>query len=538
MATAEAGTTWAGSNLDGEPALGAGGPAPEPVPEPVLATGEIQGNVLPGFATRFQAFLFVELLDPGGARDWLRSLPVTTLRDVLTLGPPVGTSPTPAWTNVALSHRGLLKITRDADRMMDMPFKQGLARRSALLGDPPSEAADGNCRNWVVGAPGQPGLDAVLIVGSDERRCLDAAVDALRRGLPPGVEIVMVQPGEDRQAPFVKHEPFGFRDDISQPGVRGRLSQAHDGFLTPRMNPADPHQGRPGQNLIWPGEFVFGYPGQDPLDKHRPGPVTGGGPPWTRDGSLLVVRRLRQDVDGFHRFLRGAAEELSSRHPALAGLTPEQLGAKLMGRWPSGAPLAKAPDADRPGLGEDPHANNDFAFAAPTPGASTAGASSARASTAGGSAGDPLGLFCPRAAHIRRAYPRGAATAGLTAANIETHRMIRRSIAFGAGAGDGPAAERGIVFLAYQTSIERQFEFVTRAWLNNPHLHDTDDGHDPIAGQPFGAHGNRARTFTIPVRTQDGAVERVPLAIPFEWVVPTGGGYFFAPSAGMLQGLA
>jgi deferrochelatase/peroxidase EfeB len=66
---------------------------------------------------------------------------------------------------------------------------------------------------------------------------------------------------------------------------------------------------------------------------------------------------------------------------------------------------------------------------------------------------------------------------------------MRRSIPF----ADETTGECGLLFLAYQTSIERQFEFVTRAWRNNPHLHDTDNGHDPIAGQSFGMRGDRTR---------------------------------------------
>ena len=520
-----------------EPALAATGPAlaaAEPAlaaAEPVLAAGEIQGNVLPGFATSCQALLFIELPAGGDAgRRWLRSLPITTLADlltdVLTDGRPVAG---PAWVNIALSYQGLAKVTPDADRLTDMPFKQGLARRSVLLGDPRSPDSAGNCRNWVLGRPGRPGLDAVVIVAADRPDAVAAGVAAVRRGLPAGVELAAVQHGQVRRAPHAGHEPFGFRDDISQPGVRGLLPGTGDP-LTPRQNPADPDQGRPGQNLVWPGEFVFGYPGQDPFDRRRPGPVALAGPSWARNGSYLVLRRLTQDVDGFRRFVRRAAADLARRHPGLAGLTPELLAGKLMGRWRSGAPVTLAPHADRPGLGEDPLANNDFAFAAP--GEPTACAATSADGGNGDDPGDPLGLRCPRAAHIRRAYPRGAATPGLTEASIETHRLLRRSIAF-----RDARRERGILFLAYQTSIERQFEFVTRAWLNNPHLHDTGDGHDPVAGQSFGVDGDRTRVFTIPVRGPGGRVDRVSLTIPTDWVVPTGGGYFFAPSVSMIRGL-
>lgn len=487
--------------------------------EPVLAIQDIQGNVVPGFATTYQCFIFVEILDPARGREWLQGLPVTSLAAVLGVTPTETGDDVPVWVNVALTYSGLTKVRADAACLTDMPFKAGMPERSVLLGDPASHDAAGNAQNWVVGRPGQ-GLDAVLIVASDDPARLDAAVAEFRRRLPSGVEVRFEQAGQARQPPLARHEPFGFRDDISQPGVRGRLSEAPEDFLTPGRNPADADQGAPGQNLVWPGEFIFGYPGQSTLDRRRPGPVVGGGPSWTANGSLLVLRRLRQDVAGFHRFLDDAAEDLSRRYEALAELTPEQLGAKLMGRWASGAPMALTPEVDRPWVGADPEANNDFSFAAPSAQGTPSG------STTGG--GDPYGLACPRAAHIRRAYPRGAPTPGLTEATIETHRLLRRSIAF------DTRVDQGIVFLAYQSSIERQFEFVTRAWLNNPHLHDTDDGHDPIAGQSFGVGGDRSRIFTIPVAGAGDRIERIPLTLPADWVVPTGGGYFFSPSLTML----
>jgi len=31
-------------------------------------------------------------------------------------------------------------------------------------------------------------------------------------------------------------------------------------FLAASQNPNDPDQGLPGADLLWPGEFVFGYP--------------------------------------------------------------------------------------------------------------------------------------------------------------------------------------------------------------------------------------------------------------------------------------
>lgn len=491
--------------------------------EPILATDEIQGNVLPGFRTPYQAFVFLEISAVESAVPWLRGLRVTSLADVIrSRGPGAaadGDAEQRTWLNIALTYTGLRRLLPRADGLTDVPLKQGMGRRSALLGDPVAPDADGSCRNWLLGAPGDP-IDVLLVIAGQERVEVMAEVDRLRRALPAGIRARLVQYGQRPPQPNERQEPFGFCDDISQPGIRGRLSDAPDDFLDLSTVPGDPAHARPGQVLVWPGEFVFGYPTQHPFDRLKPGLPSHGGPDWTRNGSLLVFRRLRQDVAAFHAFAREAARRLTVEHPALSGLTPESVAAKLMGRWPSGAPLMMSPYSDRPDLGRDPARNNDFSYLA---------------RSGGNHPPDPEGLLCPRAAHIRRAYPRDSAAPGLTEASIERHRLLRRSIPFVGQQDD--VEERGLLFLAYQTSIERQFEFVTRAWLNNPHLHDTNEGHDPIAGQSFGTPGDRGRIFSLRLPSADGHDECVTLRLPHDWVVPTGGEYLFAPAVSTIRSL-
>ena len=106
-----------------------------------------------------------------------------------------------------------------------------------------------------------------------------------------GVELLWQDTGRtlDRR-PSTEH--FGFRDGVSQPGVRGQLPESKPRrYLTPRQHrnrmPQDwPEFAAPGTPLIWPGSFVFGYPAQNPLDARAPGPTATAGPPWADNGSL------------------------------------------------------------------------------------------------------------------------------------------------------------------------------------------------------------------------------------------------------------
>jgi Dyp-type peroxidase family len=494
------------------------------IEEPILDISNIQGNVLAGFNKNYQMLLFLEIVNSVQTKSWLQQIAprIANLEEVITfkrlykasckrIGPHTGTIQS-TWINIAFSFKGLKKLEENVNQFFDSAFKEGMHNRSILLGDPTERNSEGNCNNWLIGSPNQV-PDIILIVASDDIAKLADAISKIESSLNSGLRVMFVQQGEAPPEPFRAHEHFGFRDNISQPGVRGRLSDSPNDFLCLRENPENPNQGKPGQDLVWPGEFVFGYPTQDSIDPLKPGPIAEAGLEWAKNGSLLVFRRLRQDVEGFRNFLQTLAMELARKNLAFAGINPEKIAAKLMGRWPSGTPLLRAPLTDNPAIAEDNAINNNFDFAE-----------------------DVLGLICPHAAHIRKAYPRDDLKFWGGEAAAQTHRLLRRGIPFGK---PYPApGERGLLFLAYQTSFERQFEFITRSLMNNPNFRDSNDGYDPIVGQNNNVGENRVRAFVLPIQRSDGTIERISIELPNDWVIPTGGGYFFAPSISALKYLA
>ena len=550
---------------------------PDASAEPVLRVDNIQGNIV-GFSKDHQTLLFLKITNVEYFRGWLgRFAPfVATAHEVLLFNRlfkeirrrrKVETHTVQAtWINIAFSYKALHSLTDDAADFTDAAFKQGMAARAvSVLGDPKSKKAEGNPHNWVFGGPKNE-ADVVIIVASDSDEELDDEVGRIEESIYSGrtiegkhalsgAQIIYKQLGATLPPPLTGHEHFGFLDGVSQPGVRGRVSEDVHDVLTPRQNPNDREQGKPGQDLLWPGEFIFGYErqkgaaeiGKDGKPKDElntePGPVAHAGPAWADDGSFLVIRRLRQEVGAFHKFLEDEGQK--------AGLSRDHFGAKLVGRWPSGAPIMRAPDADNPPLGNDDCANNHFEFGEDgddIPPGVPPNQNDCVDNKFPQAKADTTGAVCPFAGHIRKTYPRDDTSDSipdLEENTTQTHRLLRRGIPFGDPYFPPPdpdkshdTGNRGLVFAAYQTSIENQFEFVQSQWVNNADFKDADAGHDFIIGQSNGPGGKRTRRFSLLLKQEGGTEETKEITTEDDWVIPTGGGYFFQPSLAALYRLA
>ncbi|MEH1852240.1 MAG: Dyp-type peroxidase [Nostoc sp.] len=548
---------------------------PEPN-EPILNVNNIQGNILGGFNKDYQALLFLEIENPNAFKHWLESQIdfIATASEVIAFNRLFKSARKrrglegavkATWVNIAFSFEGLKKLTNDADSFTDTSFKAGLAARAADLNDPVDK--DGKPIGWVVGGPDNGKTDVVFIIASDDRADLLAEVSRILESIvvftddegkpkSSGAKITFLEEGANLPPPLSGHEHFGNLDGISQPGIRGRVAHNPKELLTPRQNPENKNQGKPGQDLLWPGEFVFGYEGQNNDAKtleDSKGQVVSAGLHWANDGSYLVFRRLRQDVYKFHNFLHEKAADLDT--------DPQKVSAKLIGRWPSGAPTVRTPEKDAPQLGDDDDANNDFEFNGDDPPKDNFFRNDVVPPS-----DDATGLRCPFIAHTRKTYPRNDKTPGggvpgpeeidRSEVTTQTHRLLRRGIPYGPVSASTPNnplkdekfVDRGLHFLAYQTSIVDQFEFVTKFWVNNPEFskeaatgHEFEGkltlGHDPIIGQSANnkPDGDRTRKFFIHLEDDQGKPLTKELTAPEDWVIPTGGGYFFAPSISALK---
>ena len=519
--------------------------------DPNLAVNEIQGDVLIGLPKKAQVFVFFTIKDKSAFKSaFAKSLvpEITTTRQVQEQMEQIKAHKAcgrkdllPIFGfNVGFTNHGIELLAGSTADMEDS-FVKG-AKSQALkpdlfanlgikgvgINDP--QDGHGNLSTWKPEYLADDKIHGVMMFtgpGLDEvvKRADDALAD-LGASAVAGVlrEVGRVRPGlEDG------HEHFGYLDGVSQPGIRG---------LTSRTDPAGrPNEGLPGQELLWPGQFVFGYPGQVPPSPPSGPPIPdefAKGPEpslpahldWMRNGSFLVFRRLNQKVPEFHA--------LAAQQAAANGMDPTLLETRMVGRWKSGAPLGITPLQDEPDLAKDDTENNDFKFSP-----------------------DPFQRACPYAAHIRKVNPRddeanpnnGAAAANAHAA-VLVRRFIRAGIPFGPEVTHAEdiakktTEERGLLFVSYQTSINAQFEFVQTAWANNPNFifgkTRTDGktavapGFDPIIGQASPT-GDRARTSDEPVPNFPVGNQRSTLTMPEDFVVPTGGAYVFVPSISALK---
>lgn len=459
----------------------------------MLELNQVQSNILReyrfGDAPQFVQFLFLHFGNPDGARDLIKALePLLTSCAALD----GRAAKTGSVLNFGLAYPALellgiggnVRALDDSDHEATgaiEAFKCGMeVRARAILRDVDASDPD----QWEPAYRGHQ-LHAVLCLSAHaelELASLRSELDTLvARFAWYGVRVVHEEQGQHHAGEHAGKEHFGFVDGIGQPEVLGAEQRGYPGDGTPSMRDWQP---------LAPGEFVLGQPDESGRIQF--------GSKLFKNGSFMVVRKLQQHVGRFREYVAAVGER--------RGVSPTLVAAKMVGRWPSGAPLVLAPLADDPELGRDRERNNDFRYAR-----------------------DREGERCPFGAHIRRNNPREDPS-GPGVVQTRLHRIIRRAIPYGPWLPEGEpddGVERGTLFVVINADISRQFEFVQQNWVNSvlssTHLTLPAD-RDPFVGQqqPSGSK------FVIP-----SAKRNQPPIIAWDlpsFVTTRGGGYFLLPS--------
>ena len=443
-----------------------------------LNATDIQGFVLRGYNLPVARYIFLHFDDATRARNL-----VGRLLHMVTTGQHWDNGKPPSTLNIAFTHPGLIALDLPEATLLTFPveFQQGMKQRARILGDTDANAPDHWDEYWRTNQ-----VHAWIGINAQSPDALDAGCAALTSLLQETGGATQLA-SQDAAAVVIDGKPttrehFGFTDGFGNPDFLGveRSSQPGQGKLMPDGTWAP----------LATGELLLGY-----ADEAGELPVAPVPHLLASNGTFMVYRKLHQNLATFRAYL--------DEHAAVYGGGKEKLAAKFIGRWRDGTPIELSPDAPDPAISQDPNRSTNFTYS-----------------------GDPAGTRCPLGAHVRRVHPRDAF--GFDSKLIDRRRITRRGLPYGRFAADGESAsnqeERGVIFMALNANISRQFEFVQQQWIeygNDAHLGNEKD-------MLMGNHGGQGR-FIVQGDTSATNPPLICSGLP-NFVELRGGDYFFLPS--------
>ncbi|HEX4794547.1 MAG TPA: Dyp-type peroxidase [Humisphaera sp.] len=475
---------------------------------------EIQGIILRGYGKfDISCFVLLHVTNAPAARTWLGRIAPTV--NTANRQGDYDTNPKPhPVLNIAFTYAGLLALglQQANTRSFVNEFREGMvtAHRQRLLGD--VDQSDPTLWRW--GGPKNDVLHIMLCLYATDQPAMDAfrqKVAAEFEGA--GLKVIGRLDGLTLEG---RREHFGFRDGIGQPKM--------DGY---DENTGDPSP----ENHVAPGEFLLGYPNeygvypdtptiaqpQGDLNLLKSVAAGSGLKDLGRNGTYFVFRQMSQDVKGFWSDLSNRTRNNDGSDNSAARI---QLASKMVGRWPSGAPITRYPTADPGGLSDE----DNFGFREH----------------------DPIGEQCPIGSHVRRTNPRDGLQDSTSAQSTKItnhHRLLRRGRAYGPMfarsmhpddllTAPQPAEEVGLLFMCFNANIANQFDFVQANWAGSEKFEKFYNDPDPLMGVQRSSPIGPAQ-FTIqasPVRKIVPNLKR--------YVEVRGGAFMFMPSISAIRFLA
>lgn len=479
---------------------------------PLGDAANVQGGILSPYADADHGCaLLLQFESPAALPEFLERLHVTTAAAA-----PL--KPGEVATNVAFTIEGLRFAGLSDDEVRKLPeeFVQGMERRAGLLGD----VRINHPRRWRLPALNwDRGVDAPDLGEDDASPRID--LSAVHAMVQVRVQATGNTPQARAQLMARLRECVGKNAGVKPLSLqwmqrwRNGKSQfeEHFGFLDANSDPTlfKDEAGDLFANQVHLGEILCGYPNL--ADKTGAcGDGADGIASFLCDGSFLVVRKLRQDIEALDAAL--AAAEQDAKTIGLP-LGRADFMARMMGRYPSGHAKAGEPLV---AFDDEHKASNDFHFDH-----------------------DQDGAICPFHAHIRRAHPRVTDPEEAS----RPARIVRRGMSYGPhhdrhakNAKESLQQERGLVFMAYNANLGEQFE-VVQGWLSGGNSSGSYSGQsDPFVGL---AEPGRLRHFRF---EHEGKTVRMALDgsdrlhdTPRPFVRLEWGAYFFAPSMAALAEL-
>ena len=520
---------------------------------------DIQGNIVKaygryGFPKGRYVFFAVTSREAG--RQFVQALAptITTSAPWRDSGSKSGGTPVPEiTTNIAFSYHGLRELGVPRASLQTFPdeFAMGMRARRDLLGDDGVSAPE----NWDPIWNGPNKVDILVSINGQDDACLERryqevvslAQQSVTADGSPGVELLVGHRGPDGRsdlpyqpatAIYVDGRPsakehFGYTDGIGDPFFKGTGSHESNLIGGGKVTGGDP-ESRHGWAPLETGEFLLGYKDEAFECPEAPSPKL-----LAHNGTFMVYRKLHENTGSFDDYL----EHIGREYPA----GKEALAAKFTGRWRNGAPLSRFPtERDADAFAERwSAAKADISEATDPVERELAKQKFAKLNeqfAAFDYKDDLDGARCPMGAHIRRANPRSALQYGQEDA-FETpgalsnrRRIIRRGLPYGESSTNRKdAGDHGIIFMAINASIRRQFEFVQQQWMNYGNDFKLSNDKDALIGnQGVDKSGRGDGHMVLQTSDKDPDPPFFCSKIP-RFVETRGGEYFFIPSLTALR---
>lgn len=444
---------------------------------------DIQPNVVwpcrRAFAARLHLF---RVDDAAQARAWLQAVTARIFDS---------NEGSRVWLNVSFTYAGLEALQVDPRELVAFPeaFRAGMERRGRLFGD---RAADAQRV--------EPHIALLVLCQVEER-----------------LQAELVNAGRAAQS----REKYD-RAALSR-AVAAQLDAVEQGELEPLFDPSsglsrqrafDLHHalvetdpGRPAsveyfgfRDGISQPKVQFAVAGQPQLNPQIIIPTDRAPTPLLALGTFLVVRQLEQHVDLFW----SAMEEQSK----LAGFaSANALAEFLVGRRQDGQPLGWSEPEPAPTR----RSFSEIEGQIDPPPAFVQGD------------GDDAPPACPFHSHVRRVNPR---------LDARSPQLLRRGMSY-----VDPEDERvGLMFMAFNADLERQFEFIQGNWIQRGnHVGGLSSHTDPIVSAVGHAQGQRPHAPSFVATTPSGrpVALRLPDFVQLHW-----GEYFFLPARPALARIA
>jgi Dyp-type peroxidase family len=520
---------------------------------------DIQGNIVKAYG-RYGfpkgRYVLFSVCDGAAGRQFVQALAptITTSAPWRSSGDRSGGAPVPEiTTNIAFSYHGLRELGVPRASLQTFPdeFAMGMRARRDILGDDGPSAPE----HWDPVWNGETKVDILISINGQDESCLEKrylevvglASECLARDGSPGVTLLTGHRGKDGRAdlPYqaasaiyidgqpTSKEHFGYTDGIGDPFFKGTGSHESNLIGGGKVTGKSPET-RAGWAPLETGEFLLGYKDEAFECPEAPSPKL-----LSHNGTFMVYRKLHENTGSFDAYL----EHVGREYPA----GKEALAAKFAGRWRNGAPLSRFPsEAEAESFAERWSAAKNAIANAKTPAdrelKKHAFSKLNEQFSAFDYKDDLEGSRCPVGAHVRRANPRSALQYGQEDA-FETpgalsnrRRLIRRGLPYGDSSVDRrDEGEHGIVFMAINASIRRQFEFVQQQWMNYGNDFKLANDKDPLIGnQGVDKNGHGDGRMVVETAAADPTPPFFCSKIP-RFVETRGGEYFFVPSLTALR---